>query len=74
MFVKVISDDSVLKEFCYEPLKSGCIYIATFENKYYTRVFFFINREEYDIVVHNRHLRTLDIDETREMRAWNIKK
>ena len=72
MFVKVISDDSVLKDFFYEPLKYGCIYKAAFENKYYTRVFFFIDREEYDIVVHNRHLRTLDIDETREIRLIEL--
>lgn len=72
MFVKVISDDSVLKDFCYEPLKSGCIYKATFENKYYIRVFFSYDGEEYDIVVHNRHLRILDIDETREMRLSEL--
>lgn len=43
MYVKVISDDSELKDFCYEPLKSGGIYKASFENKYYMRVFFFID-------------------------------
>jgi hypothetical protein len=47
MFVEVISDDRVLKDFCYEPLKSGGIYEATFENKYYMKVFFFINDEEW---------------------------
>lgn len=68
MYVKVISDDSELKEFCYEPLKSGCIYKATFENKYYIRVFFSIDDEEYDIVVHERHLRKLNLDETRDFK------
>ncbi len=34
-FVKVISSDNEIKQFCYEPLKSGCIYKAEFENKYY---------------------------------------
>ena len=72
MFVKVISDDSVLKEFCYEPLKSGCIYTATFENKYYMRVFFFINDEEYELTVHERHLRTLDLDEIRDFKLNNL--
>jgi hypothetical protein len=53
MFVEVISDDLVLKDFCYEPLKSGGFYRATFENKYYMRVFFYYDGEEYDIVIHN---------------------
>lgn len=72
MYVKVISDNSELKDFCYDPLKSGYIYKATFENKYYIRVFFFIDDEEYDIVVHERHLRTLDLDETRDFKLNNL--
>ena len=68
MFVEVISNDCVLKDFCYEPLKSGGFYRATFENKYYMRVFFFINDEEYELTVHERHLRTLDLDETRDFK------
>ena len=72
MYVKVISDDNEIREFCYEPLKSGCIYKATFENKYYIRVFFSIDDEEYDIVVHERHLRALDLDETRDFKLNNL--
>lgn len=72
MFVEVISDDCELKDFCYEPLKYGNIYKATFENKYYIRVFFFIDDEEYDIVVHERHLRALDLDETRDFKLNNL--
>lgn len=68
MYVKVISDDSEIKQFCYEPLKSGDIYRAVFENKYYTRVFFSIDDDEYDIVIHNRHLRELDLDEIRDFK------
>ena len=68
MYVKVISDDIEIKDFCYEPLKSGVSYKAAFENKYYTRVFFYIDKEEYDIVVHNRHLRILDLDEARDFK------
>jgi len=54
MLVKVISSDREIKDFCYEPLKYGGIYKASFENKYYMRVFFFIDDEEYDLVVHER--------------------
>lgn len=72
MYVKVISDDSEIKEFCYDPLKSGCIYKAAVENKYYTRVFFSYDGEEYDIVVHERHLRTLDLDEIRDFKLNNL--
>jgi hypothetical protein len=72
MFVEVISDDREIKDFCYEPLKSGDIYKATFENKYYIRVFFSIDDEEYDIVVHERHLRTLDLDEIRDFKLNNL--
>ena len=72
MYVEVISDDREIKDFCYEPLKSGCIYKATFENKYYIRVFFFYDGEEYDIVVHERHLRTLDLDEIRDFKLNNL--
>ena len=68
MYVKVISDDREIKDFCYEPLKSGALYKAAFENKYYTRVFFYIDEEEYDIVVHNRHLRILDLNESRDLK------
>lgn len=68
MFVEVISDDREIKDFCYEPLKSGALYKAAFENKYYTRVFFYIDEEEYDIVVHNRHLRILDLNESRDLK------
>ena len=68
MYVKVISDDREIKDFCYEPLKSGALYNAAFENKYYTRVFFYIDEEEYDIVVHNRHLKILDLDEARDFK------
>ena len=68
MFVEVISDDREIKDFCYEPLKSGALYKAAVENKYYTRVFFYIDEEEYDIVVHNRHLRILDLDEARDLK------
>jgi len=68
MFVEVISDDREIKDFCYEPLKSGALYKAAFENKYYTRVFFYIDEEEYDIVVHNRHLKILDLDEARDFK------
>jgi hypothetical protein len=66
MYVKVISSDREIKDFCYEPLKSGGIYKASFENKYYMRVFFFIDNEEYEIDVHNRHLKELNLDEIRD--------
>ena len=72
MYVKVISDDREIKDFCYEPLKSGSLYKAAFENKYYTRVFFYIDEEEYDIVVHNRHLKILDLDEARDYKLNKI--
>ncbi len=72
MFVEVISDDRVLKDFCYEPLKSGGIYEASFENKYYMKVFFFINDEEYSHIVHKKHLRTLDLDECRDFKLTEI--
>lgn len=68
MFVEVISDNREIKDFCYEPLKSRALYKAAFENKHYTRVFFSIDGEEYDIVVHNRHLRELDLDEIRDLK------
>ncbi len=72
MFVEVISDDRVLKDFCYEPLKSGGFYRAAFENKYYMRVFFYYDGEEYDIVIHNRHLRELSLDEIRDLKLNNL--
>lgn len=68
MYVKIISSDDEIKQFCYEPLKSGAFYKTAFENKYYTRVFFSIDDDEYDIVVHNRHLRELDLDEIRDFK------
>ena len=71
-FVKVISSDNEIKQFFYEPLKSGCIYKATFENKYYTRVFFSYDDDEYNIVVHNRHLRELKLDEIRDLKLNNL--
>jgi hypothetical protein len=72
MYVKVISDDREIRDFCYEPLKSGCIYKASFENKYYMRVFFFIDDEEYDLVVHERHLNELNLDEIRDYKLNKI--
>ena len=36
MYVRVISDDSELKVFCYECLRYGGIYEAEFINNYYT--------------------------------------
>ena len=69
MYVKVISDDNEIKEFCYEPLKSNDIYKASFENKYYTNIFFSTNDKECYLVVHNRHLKELNIDEIRE---WKL--
>ena len=72
MYIKVISDDNEIKQFCFEPLKSGCIYKATFENKYYTRVFFSYDGDEYNIVVHNRHLRELKLDEIRDLKLNNL--
>ena len=72
MFVEVISDDREIKDFCYEPLKSGALYKAAFENKYYTRVFFYIEDEEYYIVVHNRHLRILEIDDARDFKLKKL--
>jgi hypothetical protein len=72
MYIKVISDDREIKDFCYEPLKSGGIYKASFENKYYMRVFFFIDDEEYDLVVHERHLKELNLDEIRDYKLNKI--
>lgn len=66
MLVKVISDNREIKDFCYEPLRSGKIYNAEFINKHYTKVFFFIDNEEYEIDVHNRHLKELNLDEERD--------
>jgi hypothetical protein len=66
MYVKVISSDREIKDFCYEPLK------ASFENKYYMRVFFFIDDEEYDLVVHERHLNELNLDEIRDYKLNKI--
>ena len=73
MYVKVISDEKSMAQVggifaLNEPLKSGALYKAAFENKYYTRVFFYIDEEEYDIVVHNRHLKILDLDEARDFK------
>jgi len=72
MFVKVISSDREIKDFCYNPLKSGEVYSAEFINKYYTKVFFFIEGEEYEIDVHNRHLKELSQGEAREHRLSNL--
>ena len=72
MLVKIISDDKELKDFCYEPLKSGHIYKASFENNYYTRVFFFVNDEEYNIVIHDRHIKKLNVDEIRDYKLNKI--
>jgi hypothetical protein len=72
MYVKVISEDSELKDFCYEPLKSGGIYKASFENKYYKNVFFFINDQECYLVVHDRHLKELNLDEIRDYKLNKI--
>jgi hypothetical protein len=72
MLVKVISENTEIKDFCYEPLKSGKIYNAEFINKHYTKVFFFIDGEEYEINVHNRHLKELNLDEIREYKLNKI--
>ena len=69
MFVEVISDDRVLKDFCYEPLKSGGFYKATWYSLLTMRVFF---DEEYYLVVHERHLRILDLDEWRDFKLKEI--
>lgn len=65
-YVKVISDDETLKDYHYEPLKSGALYKAEVSNKYYTYVFFSVDGTEYELVVHNRHLEFIDRDEYRE--------
>ena len=65
-YVKVISDDATLKDYCYEPLICGGLYNAEVSNKYYTLVFFIVDGTEYELVVHNRHLQFLESDEYRE--------
>ena len=65
-YVKVISDDATLKDYCYEPLICGGLYNAEVSNKYYTLVFFTVDGTEYELVVHNRHLQLLEPDEYRE--------
>ena len=65
-YVKVISDDATLKDYHYEPLKSGTLYTAEVSNNYYTLVFFTVDGTEYELVVHNRHLQFLEGDEYRE--------
>ena len=65
-YVKVISDDETLKDYCYEPLICGGLYKAQFSNKYYTLVFFPFDGEEHMLTVHNRHLEFIDRDEYRE--------
>ena len=72
MYVKVISSDREIKDFCYEPLRSSKIYNAEFINKHYTKVFFFIDNEEYEIDVHNRHLKELNLDEIRDYKLNKI--
>jgi hypothetical protein len=66
MYVKVISDDATIKDFHYEPLRSGALYKAEAANNYYTRVFFSFDGEECSLNVHNRHLEFIDRDEYRE--------
>lgn len=66
MWAKIISDDATIKDFCYEPLRSGETYKAEAANNYYTRVFFSFDGEERSLDVHNRHLQLIDRDEHRE--------
>ena len=66
MYVKVISDEATIKDYHYEPLRSGALYKAEVSNKYYTYVFFEVDGDEHTLVVHNRHLRFIDRDEYRE--------
>lgn len=66
MYVKVISDDATIKDYFYEPLQCGALYKAEVSNKYYTYVFYEIDGEEHTLVVHNRHLQFIDLDEYRE--------
>jgi hypothetical protein len=65
-YVKVISDDATLKDYSYEPLRSGATYKAEAFNKLYTRVFFPFDGEEHMLTVHNRHLEFIDREEYRE--------
>jgi hypothetical protein len=65
-YVKVISDDATLKDYSYEPLRSGATYKAETFNKLYTRVFFPFDGEEHMLTVHNRHLEFIDREEYRE--------
>jgi hypothetical protein len=65
-YVKVISDDETLKDYHYEPLICGGLYMAEFSNKYYTLVYFTVDGTEYELIVHNRHLQFLEPDEYRE--------
>lgn len=75
MWAKIISDDATIKDFCYEPLRSGETYKAEAANSYYTRVFFSFDGEERSLNVHNRHLQLIGRDEHREekLRELGIK-
>jgi hypothetical protein len=72
MWAKIISDDATIKDYCYEPLRSGATYKAEAFNKLYTRVFFSFDGEEHMLTVHNRHLQFIGIDEHREERLKSI--
>ena len=79
MWAKIISDDATIKDFCYEPLRSGETYKAeairsysSAANSYYTRVFFSFDGEEHSLDVHNRHLQLIDRDEHREEKLKSI--
>jgi len=72
MWAKIISDDATIKDYCYEPLRSGATYKAEAANNYYTRVFFSFDGEERSLAVHNRHLRLIDRDEHREERLKEL--
>ena len=71
-YVKVISDDATIRDYCYEPLRSGATYKAEAFNKLYTRVFFSFDGEEHMLTVHNRHLQFIGIDEHREERLKEL--
>ena len=73
MWAKIVSDEATIKDFCYEPLRSGETYKAeairsysSAANSCYTRVFFSFDGEERSLDVHNRHLLLIGQDEHRE--------
>lgn len=72
MWAKIISDDATIKDFCYEPLRSGETYKAEAANSYYTRVFFSFDGEERSLDVHNRHLLLIGREEHREEKLKSI--